>query len=786
MSNDALNKQDLLAKREVLGGEHIPYVRHVDAHTIALTNGELMSLIEVGGLPHECAGMSDINAHHRMLNGLWLNLADERVGLSSVLIRRRVQEYQRADFGNEFAARLDARYGDRMNGMSLYRNRLFLAVLRLAPADPVSRTAGRLRKSSVPVISEDDLARHKDKVLGLTAGLAGIGPRMLGLVQRNGLIWSEITTVLHWMLGGRQPAVPLTMGPVWSAAYQDRLVFGRETIEIRHPERTEYAGIFGIKEYPSTTRPTLTDELLTAPMELMAVHSFCFKAKAAARELMRRRINQITSSRDNARKQVPLVAHAIEELADNKFCMGEHQGSVTIFADSPKALADRMAQARSFLMHGGAIVVREDMNLEAAFWAQLPGNLRYRARRGFVTSRNFAALAPFHGFPSGQADGNVWGPAVAMLRTSSGAPFHFNWHVADLGNTFICGPSGSGKTVVLNFLLAQSLKLRPRIVVFDKDRGCELFVRAAGGTYLTLKAGVPTGCAPLKALPITAQTTVWFVRWIEALAGGTLSAAERASIPMALAALAETPTALRSIAGLRTYLDNASIEGLSARLARWQRGGPLGWVFDADEDHLSLDGRFFGFDMTEVLDLPEVRAPLMDYLFHRIEKLIDGERLIIAIDEFWKALDDTGFQAFVQDRLKTIRKQNGLIVFATQSPRDALRSPIAHTIIEQCPTQIFMPNSKAAPEDYRQGMKLSEREYQLVAEVLSAGSRRFLVKQNQAGVVAELNLSGFDEELTILSGRTRTVELLDEIRAAVGDDPARWMQALYARMKAAA
>ena len=148
-------------------------------------------------------------------------------------------------------------------------------------------------------------------------------------------------------------------------------------------------------------------------------------------------------------------------------------------------------------------------------------------------------------------------------------------------------------------------------------------------------------------------------------------------------------------------------------------------------------------------------------------------------------LDDAGFQAFVQDRLKTIRKQNGIIVFATQSPRDALRSPIAHTIVEQCPTQIFMPNSKATPEDYRQGMKLSEREYQLVAEVLSVGSRRFLIKQNQAGVVAELNLAGFDEELTILSGRTRTVELLDEIRAAVGDDPARWMRELHARMKAA-
>jgi type IV secretion system protein VirB4 len=85
--------------------------------------------------------------------------------------------------------------------------------------------------------------------------------------------------------GGRLPAVPLTMGPVWSAAYQDRVVFGRESFEVRHPDRTDYGAIFGLKEYPSVTRPTMLNGLLTAPMELMAVQSWRFVGKAAAREL---------------------------------------------------------------------------------------------------------------------------------------------------------------------------------------------------------------------------------------------------------------------------------------------------------------------------------------------------------------------------------------------------------------------------------------------------------------------------------------------------------------------
>ena len=90
-----------------------------------------------------------------------------------------------------------------------------------------------------------------------------------------------------------------------------------------------------------------------------------------------------------------------------------------------------------------------------------------------------------------------------MLKTASGSPFHFSFHHGDLGNTFICGPSGSGKTVVQNFLLSQAERLGASYVFFDKDRGAEIFVRAAGGTYLTLRNGVPTGCAPLKALELT-------------------------------------------------------------------------------------------------------------------------------------------------------------------------------------------------------------------------------------------------------------------------------------------
>ena len=213
---------------------------------------------------------------------------------------------------------------------------------------------------------------------------------------------------------------------------------------------------------------------------------------------------------------------------------------------------------------------------------------------------------------------------------------------------------------------------------------------------------------------------------------------------------------------------------MGARLERWQRSGPLGWVLDNEEDALSLEARFAGFDITQMLDHDEVRTPAMLYLFHRIAERVDGRRLVLDIDEFWKVLDDPAFTELARDGLKTWRKQNALMVFGTQSPADALRSPIAHAILEQCATKIFLPNAHGQARDYVDGFGLTHEEFRLVREVLTPESHRFLVKQGHDSVVVELDLRGMDDALAILSGRTETVALLDRLRAEAGDDYAQW------------
>ena len=103
-----------------------------------------------------------------------------------------------------------------------------------------------------------------------------------------------------------------------------------------------------------------------------------------------------------------------------------------------------------------------------------------------------------------------------------------------------------------------------------------------------------------------------------------LTGEERESLARAVAALADTPVEARTIGTLRVYLRNDDGDGLSARLKRWEAGEPLGWVFDNEIDEVPVGVEFSGYDMTDFLDHPEIRSPLMMYLFRRIEDMIDG------------------------------------------------------------------------------------------------------------------------------------------------------------------
>ena len=158
-----------------------------------------------------------------------------------------------------------------------------------------------------------------------------------------------------------------------------------------------------------------------------------------------------------------------------------------------------------------------------------------------------------------------------------------------------------------------------------------------------------------------------------------------------------------------------------SRLESWIRPDQKGWLFNNREDKFSLS-HIFGFDMTKVLDDPVIRTASLLYIFHRLEELLDGAPVMLFLDEGWRLLDDAVFSYFIKDKLKTIRKQNGIVGFGTQSAADIVRSQAANTLIEQTSTNVFFPNSKADDESYKKAFQLSDREIRWITRDRARGA----------------------------------------------------------------
>lgn len=779
----SLSRDRRTVDREKPVGDHLPYARHVDDHTIETRDGLLMQVIALRGLLFETADTDELNYRKRLRDATLQAIGTSRFALYHHIVRRRVDPVVSARQPDPFSQRLDAAWDARLASRRLYVNELFLTLVRRplpGRLGMLDRLRGAFARGGTSLGFAQEARELNAARDTLMAALGSYGPRLLSVYDSDQGACSEPLEFLSTLLNGERRPVLLPHQDLGAYLPYRRISFGQDAIEFGPTGATprSFAGMISIKDYAGQTAPGMFDDLLRLPFEMTVAQSFAFVERQAVLSQMNLAMRRMRSAEDEAVSLRTELGLAKDEVAAGRAGFGEHHMTIAVRGDTLAEVDEGIAEVQASLADLGIVAVREEIALEPGFWAQFPANFKYIARRGLVSTGNFAGLASIHNFPVGRATGNQWGDAVTMLETTAAGPYHFNFHHGDLGNFTVIGPSGSGKTVVMNFLLAQARKFAPRIIFFDKDRGAELFIRAIGGRYDRLRPGIPSGLNPLQIddTPVNRQ---FLIDWIGTLAGAA-DIEEMAAIRDAVSANFELPVEHRRLGHLAELFRGGHRPhgtDLWSRLRAWWGDGERAWLFDNPYDLTDLSADSVGFDMTQILDDPTLRTPTMMYLFHRVEERLDGSPSIIVVDEGWKALDDEVFVRRIKDWEKTIRKRNGIVGFATQSAQDALESRIASAIIEQAATQIFMANPKARAADYMEGFGLSAHEFDLI-RTLPDTAHCFLVKHGGESVVARLDLTGERELLTILSGRERTVRLLDDIRAEHGDAPEAWLPRL--------
>lgn len=804
------------ALKEVSVREFIPYGNHVTQNIIKLIDGSYVFIVKCEGAAHESADPADLNSWHNMLNNFMRNIASPQTALWSHVVRREYREFPRGEFKNKFAEDYNRKYRAHILGMGLMVNELYISVVYQPTPNKVMRLFdfGKKDEKAIAEQQGQDIEAVNDLIDKTLSGLDRYNPKILDMYEHNGIMFSKAKEFLGYLVDGEWRRHALLRAEIRDTLATTRPYFGKGgLLTLKAPSSVQYGAAVAIENHTSRTYPGILNGLLGAPFPFVLTQSFTFISKTVAISRMKRQSKRMENSGDVAVSQITELDLAMDDVQSNKYVMGAHHFSLIVRDTNKDKLNEHVSLAGTVLSNAGMKWCREDVSLAGCFWSQLPGNFKYRNRVGDITSRNFAGFSALHNYPIGRIDGAQWGNAVTIFPTAAGSPYCFNFHKVDpdpeaktdpdhkeLAHTMVIGQSGSGKTVLENHFLVQLQKFMHdqredgTCVLFDKDEGASIAVKQLGGRYWSIKNGLKTGWQPLHLDP-TPGNLLFVQRLYEVLVhhpSFPLKPSEQKEIANAVERVMGNP--LRGIPGLARYaqrmssvqelLDCTDENGIGARLQMWCEGHPNGWLFDNEEDALDLKGTpVLGFDVTDFLDNPVTRTPTIMYLLHRITELLDGRRVPILLDEFWKLIGDDVFAPIIEDMLVTIRKKNGFLVMFTQSPEQVMKSSISYAIIQQSATKIFLPNPSADRESYVNGFKLTQAEFEIVKE-LGEKSRRFLVKQGANSVVCELNLKGFNDELAVLSANTSTAALVERIIAAEheGVKPEEWLP-IFHRMR---
>ncbi|WP_323011490.1 VirB4 family type IV secretion/conjugal transfer ATPase [Castellaniella sp.] len=798
-----------LQLRERSLAQYLRYSHHVTPSIISCGNLEYMSVFRLSGRSWDAAPIEEQREWNNALHTSLLGQRFGATGFHTHIVRRQINDYPHSEYKQPFARRFASRYAAQFDERALMINEIYFAILVRPEADPVLGKLAKMEKSTASQI-EAWQAELVERLEGINksfeSAFSRYDPEVLGVVERDGMAYCQIQEYLALILNGHPVAMPVTRGKIAENLPVARPIFSQwgSLAELRHLGSVRTFGMLEVRDLPEKLRPGHLDALLSAPFEFVLSQSFGTFSKAQALKLAERQQRLLRDSKDFSKSQILQLNTALDHITAGRMGLGDHQATLQIFGGDSQQVNSALGKAAAIFSDMGIKALPLGTALEAGFWSQMPGNWDWRHRPDGLSSENFLDLNSFHNQLSGKPTGNPWGPAVAMFKTTSGAPYFFNFHTSldevdetgkrRPGNTAIIGKTGTGKTVLLGMLVTMAQKFGTSLVALDKDRGLQVTIMALGGRYFVMRLGEATGWAPLQ-LPQTQRNLAFMRRLIAHLAasrGELVTTADMRLITEALNGLMKMDRSARRISTLLTFLPSVSSEGRTSvhdRLLPWCEGGDYGWMFDGHTDTLDLgdesshDQITVGFDLTELFDDPIARSAATLFLDQRIAVITNGRRLIKLVDECQHPLGDKHFAKSMRDDSRTIRKKNGVLCFCTQEVAALLEVPEGQSLIDQAATKCFLPNPTAKWEEFSR-LGVTRSVFDLIKS-LGEHSRQMVVQQGSSITVVDIGLPGCEDELLVFSGSEDLAIIAEAAVAEVGPDPEVWLPVYLERARIA-
>jgi type IV secretion system protein VirB4 len=618
-----------------------------------------------------------------------------------------------------------------------FESAYYLTFLFLPPGEEAARVEawlyeGRSRRGGIE--GHEALRGFIDRTDRVLQLVEGFMPEALWLSDEDTLTYlhSCISTRRHRV---RVPEVPMYLDAI---LVDEALTGGLEPRLGKAHLRT-----LTVMGFPSATHPGILDELnrLAFPYR-WATRAITLDKADAARVLTRIRrqwfakrksimailkevmTNEASALLDtDAHNKAMDADAALQELGSELIGQAYVTATVAVWDEDARAADEKLRLVEKLIQGRDFTCIAESVNAVEAWLGSLPGHVYANVRQPPVSTLNLAHIIPLSAVWAGpQRNEHLGGPPLLFAKTDGATPFRLSLHVGDVGHTLVVGPTGAGKSVLLA-LIALQFRRYPgsQIFAFDFGGSIRAAALAMGGDWHDLGGALsddaidPVALQPLAAISDPAEQA-WAAEWMAAILGRegvTVTPEAKEHLWSALTSLASAPVAERTLTGLSVLLQSGA---LKRALQPYCVGGAWGRLLDAEAERLGgADVQAFE---TEGLIGTGAAPAVLSYLFHRVERRLDGRPTLLVVDEGWLALDDPTFGAQLREWLKTLRKKNASVVFATQSLADIEKSAIAPAIVESCPTRLFLPNERAVEPQilsiYRR-FGLNDRQIEILA-----------------------------------------------------------------------
>lgn len=736
--------------------EHLPYGLMIADDLIETRSGDVFGMVSVDGVDDTVSEESAVASVTRAIDG-FINGLEPGAFLYAHRISDPARIFEEAAH-NDFASILGETWADDLMRRGLWRRRWFFTV---------GTRAGVIGGGDTATMA----ARVRENLKGLVGALgntgAGGGARIA--TDSDGELLGCCAALMGTGFATRSKGVQLD-DDLASEIALSSVAFKGGLIGVgRDEEYGERLGeIYSLKTYGGRSRPGMFADF-DGGFSTVVTHSFDVLPRQGTAERISTIQRRLSAADSAAISWGPALADAADKLESGDLVFGKHHMTVAVYADSMDELERAGAAVREAAAASGTALVREKIGARAAWFAQHPGNFDYRARSAVVSSRNFADFACPIGRAKGRgADGTPWAAPIATIPHATGEGYRFNFHEAGgfgpeaapseptSGMSLVVGRPGSGKTTTIAFMMAMARRIGARVIVFDKDHGLEMAVRALGGRYRTIRQGEAPGFNPFET-EIDAQGQAWLTEWLAMLMEGAGELTPAQSDYLAEAVRENADNDLRNISAFRSLFsaldDGDAPDGrLYDRLGEWDADGRFGWVLGGADSHdFDMGHDVMAFDMSEILERRREKAAILGYIMLRIDRLKeDGRPTLLICDEAWSLFEDPFFARKFEGWAVTFRKKNVAIVAMSQLMSHFAQTSAGKKLAEIAVTKIIFPNDASRPEDYDL-IGLNGQQSALASMGGHVG-RIAVVASGDDAAVLNVDLSGLGPLLTVLGG----------------------------------